>query len=391
MNKEQTITLYRYVNQRYALDRFEDAALDELLRYYNVAKKGALKDISRAIKRNYNHRSRARLTALLAEIDLRIETLTKKITKPVAEAVGEAGAYSYRNTNAILSWDGALDGFNNVALSAGQIEALVIGEKLVDKNLQGWLWDALTAENGALKAEIAAGRIRGVGYKKLLSELGSRYDNLLSSKGNEQNLETVVKSYIQSMNAKAHKDIYEANRDVIKGVEWSAIMENGNTKTGRGTCPRCMALDGMEYSSVAVGPSCPLHPRCRCMYLPVTKSWKELGFGNEEREGLNTKYKKWYERSPSRKRLAYGLSDEGYEWFWRHQPEKWQNNAIGLVRANLVREGLIPFQAIVYKNGNLIPVERMVKMKGVYKGVNDKTLSEAWPTRKGNRSREKTK
>lgn len=357
MTKEQTIILYRYVTQRYAIDRFEDAAIKDLLRFYNAARKAVMRDIQKAIKKNLNQPSRIRLQRLFKEIDSMILALTDKITKPVVDAVSEAGAYSYKNTASILSWDGKVDGFNNVALSAGQIAALVSKEEIGGHTIDGWLWSALNAENKALKAEVSAARIRGVGYKKLISELGSRYDHLFSGNQVANNLETVVKSYIQSVNAKSHKDLYEANRDVMNEVEWSAIMENGNTATGRGTCPRCMALDGQTFPSVAKGPTCPLHPRCRCMYIPVTKTWRELGFDIDE---MDKEYNKWYERSPSRKRLAYGLTDKNFKGFWKGKPDWWQDNAIGPVRANLVRDGVVEFEDIIYKNGNLIPLNQLV-------------------------------
>ncbi len=344
--------------QRYALDRYEDEALRELQRMYRNAKNSVLRDINRAAKRGLNQPSRLRLQSLLKEIDANILALTQKLSGTVAEVVGEAGAYSYTNTSAILSWDGKVEGFNNVALSANQISTLVTGEKLGPYDLDGWLWTALNAENKALKAEIGAAKVRGIGYKKLMGELGSRYDNLFSGEAVKQNLETVVKSYIQSVNAKAHKDLYEANPEVIDEVEWSAIMENGNTSTGRGTCPRCMALDGQRYPTVAKGPTCPLHPRCRCMYVPVTKSWKDLGFDIEERKALD---KKWTERSEgiSKKKLAYGLTDKDFAGFWKTKPKYWQDNAIGPVRANLVRGGYVDFNKIVYKNGNLIPLDKL--------------------------------
>lgn len=357
MNKEQTIQTYRFISQRYALDRFEDAALEDLLKYYKTAKKKVQKDIKAAIAKGLNYPSQRRLHSLYKEIDQLILTLTDKISKPVVEAVGEAGVYSYKNTNAIMSWDNKVDGYNNVALSSNQIASLVSVEELGGDTVDGWLWNALNSENKALKSEISAARIRGVSYKKLMSELGDKYNDLFTGNRVQDNLETVVKSYIQTVNSKAHKDIYEANRNIIKEVEWSAILENGNVSSGKGTCPRCMALDGQTFSSVANGPSCPLHPRCRCMYLPVTLTWEDLDLDVEE---MDKAYNKWYERSPSRKRLAYGLTDKNFARFWKDKLPYWQDNAIGPVRANLIRDGVVKFQDIVYKNGNLIPLKKLV-------------------------------
>jgi len=357
MKKEQVIQTNRFISQRLALDKFEDAAIAELLSYYNTAKKGVQADIEKAIKNNLNNQSKERLQDLLKEIDGKLLVLTDKMTKSISEAVGEAGEYSYKDTANILSWDGKVEGFNYVALSSAQIAALVSEEKIGGKTLDEWLFSALNVESKAIKADIAAAKIRGTGYKKLMSELSEKYKDIINKPEIKRNLETVVKSYIQTINSKTHRDLYEANKEVVKEVEWSAILENGNTATGKGTCSRCMALDGNTYASVDKGPSCPLHPRCRCMYVPVSFSWKDLGFDIEE---TNTEYRQWYERSSTRRKVDSGYTDKDFSDFWATKPKYWQDNAIGPVRANLVRDGIVKFQDIVDKDGNLILLDELV-------------------------------
>lgn len=353
-SKEQTITQIRYIRQKLKLDQFEAAALVELQKAYSKASLGVANDIVKAYKKNYANMTQTRLAELQDEIQNTLEAITQELTAEVAKAAGEAGAYSYKDTNDIVSWDNTVPNYNHVALSAGQIAALVTDEKLGDHTLDGWLHSALNAENKALKAEIQAAMVRGKGYKAIMDELGSRYDNLFNSKAAKQNLETVVKSYIQATNAKAHKDIYEANKDVIDGVEWSAIMENGNTKTGRGTCPRCQGLDGQEYKTIKEGPICPLHARCRCMYLPITKSWAELGIDMSDRKDLDKRYnvEKWYERDLAGNIIDKGTIEGTYADLWETKPPYWQDNAIGKTKAQMVRDGVIDFEDIaVYSKG----------------------------------------
>lgn len=347
-SKEQTITQIRYIRQKLKLDQFETAALVELQKAYSKASLGVAGDIVKAYKKNYANMTQDRLAELQDEIQNTLEAITEELTAQVATAAGEAGAYSYKDTNDIVSWDNTVPNYNHVALSAGQIAALVTKEKLGDHTLDGWLHSALNAENKALKTEIQAAMARGKGYKAIMDELGSRYDNLFNSKAAKQNLETVVKSYIQATNAKAHKDIYEANEDVIDGVEWSAIMENGNTKTGRGTCPRCQGLDGQEYETVKEGPICPLHARCRCMYLPITKSWAELGIDMSDREDLDKRYnvEKWYERDQAGNIIDQGTIEGNYADLWETKPPWWQDNAIGKTKAQMVRDDIIDFEDI---------------------------------------------
>ncbi len=56
--------------------------------------------------------------------------------------------------------------------------------------------------------------------------------------------------------------IYEANQDVISGIEWLA------TKDER-TCPICGALDSQQWTWSDTYPVPPAHVRCRCALTPV--------------------------------------------------------------------------------------------------------------------------
>jgi SPP1 gp7 family putative phage head morphogenesis protein len=60
---------------------------------------------------------------------------------------------------------------------------------------------------------------------------------------------------------------YAANRSVVRKWRWTA------TKTAR-TCAMCLAMDGQEFDmDVPFGS----HPNCRCVPVPVTVSWEEMG------------------------------------------------------------------------------------------------------------------
>jgi len=362
-SKEQVIIVNRYIVQRLTIDKFEQKALRELLRIYSRARTQLIEDIATATRRKYHGSTQARLRLLLKEIDDKIRQFTKRLSPAVAEVVGLAGEYSYKDTAAILSWDGRAKDFAYVSMSASQIEAMVMKQSLGDHTLPNWLWRALNEGHKEIKDKIRSGMVRGVGYKQLLKELGTDYKALLGDSGTKSNLETVAKSYIQTINAKAHKDLYEANKDVIKEVEWSAILENGNAETGHGTCPRCMALDGNRYPDVDSGPDCPLHPRCRCMYVPVTKTWKELGFDIPE---MTSKYRNWYDRnlmtrkinrlgvkniSKDQTRLAlllHGKTDKDFADWYKSKSKAWQINAVGENRQHWMQKGYFSFNDMVF-------------------------------------------
>ncbi len=62
------------------------------------------------------------------------------------------------------------------------------------------------------------------------------------------------------------------NRDILAGSTHLATLDTD-------TCQVCADLDGRFYAAGKARPSIPIHNRCRCVYVPQVKTWKELGFG----------------------------------------------------------------------------------------------------------------
>lgn len=71
---------------------------------------------------------------------------------------------------------------------------------------------------------------------------------------------------------------FEENRDVVKGWRWVAALSFD-------TCAACLALHGREFP---LGAPFERHFNCRCMAVPITFAWRELGF-----EGIDEKRAPW--------------------------------------------------------------------------------------------------
>ena len=74
----------------------------------------------------------------------------------------------------------------------------------------------------------------------------------------------------------AYHKTAEAQVDVLDGYEHLATLDEL-------TCEECAALDGQEILPTADPEEATnIHASCRCTFVPVTKTWRELGFDMDE-------------------------------------------------------------------------------------------------------------
>lgn len=89
---------------------------------------------------------------------------------------------------------------------------------------------------------------------------------------------------------------FEANEDVVKGWIWRA-----NLRKQPPPCIGCMALHGKFFETWQPLES---HPVCRCMMIPVTKDWSELGFpGRKEQRPEQESAETFFNRLPYEEKI----------------------------------------------------------------------------------------
>lgn len=114
-------------------------------------------------------------------------------------------------------------------------------------------------------------------------------------------LVAIARTEIQRVSNHAALRTYAANSDVVGAVQWLATLDTR-------TCLWCAPLHGKSWTLTEAGelpenaPRPPLHPRCRCFFAPVTRSWKELGIDrDDDRDGsptIVTSFDAWLRRRP---------------------------------------------------------------------------------------------
>lgn len=254
--QQQQIILNRMVATQQAVDGYTD----DQLKFVQESYRAAIKNTAEKLASDRRFRSRRMLSkkreeALLAELQIAEEAISDKIAGNIATAYADVGIYSKNQIEAITSWDGKTPGFNNVSISPQELEALALSQEFEGKVLQDWVTADIKGLSGGVKADLAAGRLAGEGVKEIAKRL---YDHGVGGRTLQQ-MEGTVRTYMQSAGSYAREQVYEANADIIKFVKWSAVMENANFATGRGTCVRCIARDGYKYKLHEPRPPQPLH------------------------------------------------------------------------------------------------------------------------------------
>lgn len=352
---QELYLLARNVQWRYRLDQYEDATMKGILATLTKASKEVKAGLDRyMVSRTQDERGQA----MLAEFDRLTLAMRQQMTSDITEAAAYAGEYATAEHVDILSFGGLAAPFNNVALSAAQFRQFFDKTPLGGSLLSEWVDKAFdsTAKAGMLE-ELQAGVLQGEGYAKLTNRLLSDFELT------KREATTLTRTYVQTANVQAQEAVYAANADIVPRVKWCATLENIYSSTGRGTCLRCAALDGKEWELKAKRPNAPLHPRCRCVILPVTLTYKELGLDLPELEAAARPYTKRPDKNidtgGKRTILEVGQQQGDYASWFEKQSKGFQLEAVGPNRMKLLDAGKVQFADLVDGLGNLRTLDQL--------------------------------
>lgn len=342
--------LTRNVQWRYRLDQYEDAVIREMLKTVRAA----VADVQLQL---FNGDTVPRGDELIDELQALSAGLRKRLGEDVADMATEALNYSAQEHASILSIDNRVP-INNVALSADQFRAF-LGGPAGGVSLPAWVdaaWGSTVTEQVKRNLNIAV--LQGEGYQKAVRGL------LESSIADftEREAITIARTYVQTANVAAQMAVYEANDDLVTGWRWSAVLEGGYSKSGRGTCIVCAARDGREYP-LRGGPSIPAHPRCRCVAISLLKSWRELGLDRDELDAAIRPYTIRpdvnIDAGGMRTIIESGRHQGDYASWFEKQGRAFQQNVVGPGRFELLDSGKIKFEDLVDAQGRQRTLEEL--------------------------------
>lgn len=141
------------------------------------------------------------------------------------------------------------------------------------------------------KAIFESGMKNGLGYKEILRNIKKE----LAVAGYQ--IERLIRTEGQRISNDILLTTYEKNKKNIGGIMYQAALD-------KRTCETCGHYDRSEYwyegvPNVAKAPYVPLHPMCRCVYVPISKEWKNKTSRASMFGPIDTDYKEWLKGAES--------------------------------------------------------------------------------------------
>jgi SPP1 gp7 family putative phage head morphogenesis protein len=164
--------------------------------------------------------------------------------------------------------------------------------------------------------------------------------------GLRRNVASITQTATNHVSTQAREMTYEANSDLIKGVQIVATLDGRTTEI-------CMSEDGEVYD-VGDGPRPPFHFNCRTTTVPVLKSLRELGFRSA---GLPPETRASM-RGQVPARQTYGT------WL-RNQPAAVQDDVLGRTKGRLFRKHRLSVDSFVDDKRRVLTLPELRRKEGL--------------------------
>jgi len=200
--------------------------------------------------------------------------------------------------------------------------------------------------------------------------------------------ETLARTVTNGVSNAAQQEYYKANESLISHEVYTATLD-GRTST------ICASLDGTRHK-VGEGPVPPLHPNCRSVRVPVTKSMAEEGLIGDRpyvrdadtRRERNIRFRaeahkeagdeKWKAMSVRQRdsairkqRIEWSKANVGqvsaktsYETWLNRQPAWFQKEVLGKTRYELFSKGDLKLSSFIDHNNQRYTLEQLRKIEG---------------------------
>jgi SPP1 gp7 family putative phage head morphogenesis protein len=242
-----------------------------------------------------------------------------------------------------------VDSMFSVLPSESVLRTLVDDAVLMGRPLQRWWSAQATGLKDRYAAEIRAGLLRGDSTNDISRSLrGTRERNYQDGAfaPSAKNVQTLVRTSVQAVANESRLAVFSQNQDVLRGVEFLTAMDEA-------VCPICRPYSGATYSldhhrlpgtKLPYPGSIPLHPNCRCMWLPLIRSYPALTSAKGPR--FQSDVQDLSQETKQQLDGGNGVDLTFTQWL-KSQPEAVQREVLGPSRWKLWRAGKLPLHAMI--------------------------------------------
>jgi hypothetical protein len=289
---------------------------------------------------------KTRLTKLLKDCTDIINTFYGGIQSEF-DFVGLAKAEAAATQTAIASI-----GLEASLPSAAVLKAMVSDSLIQGAPLKDW-WEKMGADTAfKFSAQVRQGVAQGETLQQVIMRIvGSKKKGIVGiMEISHRHASTLVHDSIMQIANDARMAVYKANADIMKGFEWLSTLDSN-------TCVSCMAYCGAQWDMGGNSikgdlplKNPPLHPNCRCVLTPLTKSYRELGLNIDEMPPGT--------RASDLGQVPAGMTMDAF--LKRHDTE-YLNDLLGPGRAKLFQDGKITLRQLVDGTGRPLRLDELRK------------------------------
>jgi SPP1 gp7 family putative phage head morphogenesis protein len=333
--------------------RFENNVIREMMRHYAVARDEIMTAIRHGTEGwgGYTRGFRLdRLKGMVSEIESAMEFANVGATSTLDESLKAFGITQAEGLG------GEMTRHFPPHLGIGLIDVPlshvfeIVGEPMLGETFgERMLWNNqqnVRKIRDRLTQSVIQGEDMGQASRRLFGS--GKWMTGVIGKDARMRAEMIARTEIQRVSNAVTRKIYEENQDVVKGIQYIATLD-------RRTCIICGSDDGQVWyynKDIANAPTVPRHPRCRCTYSPVTKSWKELGINRSE-------------LPPGTRASMDGqvLDVITYGQWFKTQPTSFQLDHLGPTRYRLWKQGKLELGQMVESN-RILNIDQLADRMG---------------------------
>lgn len=317
---------------------------------------------------NILNRLQRELVSKLANEDLtaftkaRTEALLREVAKVIDEffllAQGEL-ALTLQGSATVTAHAtaGAIEGAIGVQIGVG-LPTMSYLERLASNVLThgavtaDW-WDKLSQDTAfKVAAAIRQGLAQGETNQQIIARVAGKKGAPGVMDIARTNASALVQTSAQAVANDARLKTFEKNADIISALTWFTALDGH-------VCDLCMARSGLQWTNNADGShepidhtipfqNPPIHWGDRCMVVPKTKTYRELGIDMDE-------------PAPSTRASSLGQVSAKTtfdEWLKTRSKEQ-QDEQLGVGRADLWRRGVITLRQLLDLKGNPLTLAQL--------------------------------